>query len=71
VNSRPSFFLPSKIEQEDTALVSPCTLIPPTGPRSPVLRGRSRVPSLLRNSPIAILPGGMLSISRLMRWSSA
>jgi hypothetical protein len=29
VNSRPSFFLPSKIAQEDTALVSPCTLIPP------------------------------------------
>ncbi len=44
VNQPPLVFLPSKIGQEDTALVSPCTPIPPTGPRPPVLRGRSRVP---------------------------
>jgi hypothetical protein len=32
VNQPPPIFLPSKIEQEDSALVSPCTLIPPAGP---------------------------------------
>ena len=36
-------------------------------PGSPVLRGRSRVPSLFRNSQISILPGRMLTPCRLMK----